>query len=598
MQYIISIVILFAVMLMPEDTNALVNKSHGYAVFSKLKYDRNFKSFDYVNPEAPKGGEMKYHHVGSFDSLNSFILKGNSAPGLLETFDTLMTPAGDEPNSSYGLIAESIEYPKDKKWVIFNLHPEAKWHDGKPITAEDVEFSYNILLEKGSPNYKIAYQDIGKVEVINKRRVKFYIKNPLNPLVVPLIGEGLSILPKHFFVDKDFETYDTKPILGSGPYKVKDYKFNKFIKYERINDYWAKDLPVNKGSHNFDNIIYEMYLDAAVAVEGFKAGDYDFRQENISRIWATSYDIGAVKDGRIKKVNASHSVPANLQNIFMNMRRPDFKDRNFRKALTLAFDFDWMNANLFYGIYKRTESYFENTRFQATGIPEGRELEILEKYKDDLPGEVFTQPFVMPSTGDDLLKNRENLREAKQLLLDAGYTIKNGKMVSPYTKKPVKIEVLYHMPAFERIFGAFKANLERIGITLELRLLDHAQFWKRSKEFNFDLMSFAFVPTYIPGHFERFKWHSDSNIEGGLNFSGVNNKAVDELIEALLKASDEKQLLHNARALDRVLLWNYYSVPQFYSSEYRYLYWNKFGIPEIKPEYSIGLKTWWAKSAE
>jgi microcin C transport system substrate-binding protein len=579
------------------EANALT-KTYGYAVFGKLKYPENFTHYDYVNPNAPKGGVVTLYNIGGYDSLSSFILKGTAAPQLNYTFDTLLVSSSDEPYSTYPLVAESLEYPDDKKWVIFNLRPEAKWHDGKPITAHDVLFSFNILKDKGNPNYKVIFEDVEKAEVINDRKIKFYISNPLNPLVISVIGENLTIIPKHFFADKDFETYHDKPILSSGPYRVKSFAFNKYIEYERVDDYWGKDLPVNRGSYNFQKMQVECYLDTTVAVEAFKAGAYDFREENISRVWATAYDIPAVHKGELIKETAKHNIPAPLQTTFLNIRKPDLQDINFRKALTFAFDFDWMNKHLFYNVYKRTESYFDNSKFKATGIPQDRELQVLLKYKDQLPEELFIQEFKIPTTGANSLRNRENLKQAKQLLLSSGYKIVNNKMISPYTKKAVEVEILYHMPQFERVFNAFKANLEKIGITLVLRQVDHSPFWERSKVFNFDLQTFAFFASLVPGIPEKLKWHSESDVEGGYNFSGVHSKVVDELINNMIKASNEQDLIVYSRALDRVLLWNYYSIPQMYSNEFRYLYWNKFGIPEVKPSYYIGIDTWWAKSAE
>ncbi len=573
-------------------------KSHGYAVFGELKYSKDFPHFEYTNPNAPKGGEMNNYTLGSFDSLNDYVLKGNKAPDLWLTHDTLLYPAADEPYSSYGYIAESIEYPTSKEWVVFNLRPEAKFHDGHPLTSEDVVFTYNILKEKGEPNYKIIYNDVGKAVSIGPHKVKFYINNPKNPLIISLLGESLYILPKHFFENKDFEKYDSEPILGSGPYKIKEFEFNKYITYERVSNYWGKDIPVMRGMFNFDRLRYELYLEPTIAVEAFKGGAYDFREENISRIWSTGYNIPAVKNGKIIKELVSHNIPANLQALFLNMRREAFQDINFRKAMTLAFDFDWMNKQLFYGIFKRTESYFDNSKFKSTGIPTGRELQILNNYRQYLPAHIFTEEFVMPSTGADPIRNRENLRKAKELLIEAGYKLENGKMISPHTNKPVEIEVLYSTAAFEKLLNSYKSNLKKIGITLRLRLVDYAQYQKRAQEFDFDMLTVAFNPLSVPGSNQRQLWHSSADQKGGLNFSGLHNKVVDELIENLVQVEKEEELIAYTKALDRVLLWGYYAIPEMYSSHYRLLYWNKFGIPNTRPKYGIGKEAWWAKSAE
>lgn len=591
----IVMILVFAIELRAEEA---ITKSHGYAIFGNLKYDKNFPHFDYVNPNAPKGGEMNLHTLGGFDSLNDFILKGNKAPELWYTYEALMGSSSDEPYSSYCHLAESIEYPTSKKWVIFNIRPQARWHDGKPITAEDVVFSLNTLKEKGDPNYKIIFQDVEKAVALSPSRVKFYISNPANPLIIPSIGESLYILPKHFFEGKDFEKFDNEPMLGSGPYKISEFKFNKYIVYERVKDYWGKDLPVNKGMYNFDFVRFDSYLDPVVATEAFKSGAYDFREENTSRVWATGYNISAVKSGKIIKETVQHGVAASIQTTFLNMRREDSKDINFREAMSLAFNFDWMNKNLFYGIYKRTESYFDNTHFKAQGLPEGEELKILEKYKNKLPEHIFTKEFVVPFTDADPMKNRNNLRRAKDLLFESGYKLQNGKMISPYTKKPVALEIIYTLPAHERMLSAFRNNLKKIGITLNLRLIDRAQFMDRAQVFDFDMTPVSFNPLSVPGNNQRQIWHSQADIKGGLNFSGLHSDIVDDLIEKLVTASHEDDLIAHAKALDRVLLWGYYSIPQMYSNQYRLLYWNKFGIPAIRPKYGIAREAWWAKSVE
>lgn len=567
---------------------------HGHAIFGELKYKPDFQHFDYANPDAPKGGFVKFYSLGAFDSLNDFVLKGNKAPSLNYTYESLMYPSTDEPYSQYGLIAESIEVPESKTWVAFNLRPQARWHDGNEITAEDVKFTLETLKSKGDPNYKIIYADVSHVEVLNKRKVKFYISAPDNPLIISSIG-GMPILPKHFFVDKEFDKYDDKPILASGPYKIKAYEFGKFIEYERVPDYWAKDLPVMRGLNNFNNVKIDAYLDYQVAVEAFKSGEYDYRDEASSRVWATNYDIEAIKNGRMIKAEWSHKLPANLQATYLNMRDPNLADVKLREALTLAFDFDWMNKALFFGIYTRTISYFDNTKFAAKALPTGKELEILNKFKDQVPPEVFTKEFIMPSTSANPFKNRENLKIALKLLTDAGYKVDKDLLISPHTGKPVMIEVIYHLQQFERLLNAYKDNLAKIGITLNLRFLDHAQYQKRMQTFDFEMTTAAFNSISVPGNNQRQLWHSSADVEGGFNFSGVHNPVVDYLVDHLSNSKTEEDLIAYARALDRVLLWNYYSIPQMHSRQFRFLYWNKFEMPKIKPDYDIGTETWWMK---
>lgn len=567
---------------------------HGHAVFGELKYPKDFKHFDFANPDAPKGGFVKFYSLGAFDSLNEFVLKGNKAPSLGYTYESLMYPSTDEPYSQYCLIAESIEVPESKTWVAFNIRPEARWHDGKEITAEDVKFTLETLKTKGDPNYKIIYGDVSHVEVLDKRKVKFHISAPDNPLIISSIG-GMPLLPKHFFADKDFEKYDDKPILASGPYKIKAYEFGKFIEYEKVQDYWAKDLPIARGLHNFHNIKFDVYLDYQVAVEAFKSGEYDYRDEMVSRVWSTSYDIEPIKDGKIIKAEWSHKQPANLQTTYLNMRNPNLADIKLREALTLAFDFDWMNKALFYGVYTRTTSYFDNSKFAAKGLPEGKELEILNKFKGQVPEEVFTKEFVMPSTNANPFKNRENLKKAFNILTEAGYKIDKNLLISPHTGKPVVVEVIYHLQQFERMLNAYKDNLAKIGITLNLRFLDHAQYQKRMQTFDFEMTTAAFNSVSIPGNNQRQLWHSSADVDGGYNFSGVHNAAVDYLVDHLSNSKTEEDLIAYARALDRVLLWNYYSIPQMHSRKFRFLYWNKFEMPEIKPDYDVGTETWWMK---
>ena len=573
---------------------AEIIESYGHAVFGELKYKKDFKHFEYVDPSAPKRGKVNLYSLGSFDSLNQFLLKGNSAPALSFPFDTLMTSSLDEPYSTYGLVAESIRYPRSKKWVEYTIREEAKWHDGKPITAHDIKFTLETLKEKGNPNYKIVYKDITVDEIKDDKIIRFILASPDNPLLISHIG-GLPILPKHFFKDKDFAKFDTEPILGSGPYKIKEYEFGKYIIYERVDDYWAKDLNVVKGHFNFDEIRYDVYFDTQIAIEAFKGGEYDFRQENISRAFATSYNIDEVMNGEIVKESISHKLPANLQATFINTRKPMLKDVNLRFAMNQAFDFDWMNKALFYDAYKRISIYFENTDFAATGLPSEAELKIMNKFKEFIPPKAFTHEFKHARSKNDPLENRNNLKKVLNILLENGYKIEGNNLISPITNKKIEIEVMYFTPQFERVFNAWKNNLAKIGITLNLRFLDQAQYFKRVQDFDFDIATFAFAPVTIPGDNQIQLWHSKSDIKGGFNFAGIHNPAVDYVLGELKNAKTKEEMITYTRVLDRILLWNYYAIPQLYSDKFRLLYWNKFGIPDIRPEYDIGFLTWWLK---
>lgn len=575
------------------DASAKIHKSHGYSIYSDLKYGPDFTHFEYANPNAPKGGVVKFAQVGTFDSIVADNLKGSKAPGLSYIYDTLLVRNIDELNSYYGIVAESIEYPDDKAWVIFNIRPEARWHDGSPITAEDFAFTLELLREHGNPNYKLTLRDVKSAEVLDTHRIKYNFSDKDDPLLIAVIGE-MPVLQKKFFKDKDFAKFnDIYPT--SGPYKIKEYTFGKTIAYERIKDYWAQDLPVYKGMYNFDLMQFDVYMDDPIAIEAFKAGAYDYREENVSKYWAKAYQGKIFQNGSAKKILMEHKLPAGLQAFFLNMRRQPFDDPALRKAISYAYDFDWINKNLLYSLYKRHKSYFENTEYAASGVPTGRELDILKEYADYLPTEALTEAFIVPETGGTAEGNRANLRVAKQTLLDAGYTIKDGKMVSPVTKAPVEIELIYHFQGFERIFLALKENLEKIGITLKLRLVDYAQYQLRIQKFDFDMVTGAFTPSTFPGRNQQQIWHSSATKNGEYNLAGVKSKAVDELISKIINAKNKEELVLYSKVLDRVLLWNYYAIPQLYSHNFRLVYWDKFGIPDSKPPYGVGSEAWWAK---
>ena len=567
---------------------------YNYAIFSEPKYSKDFKHFEYVNPDAPKGGTLTQGHVGAMDSLNAYTLKGNKAPGLEYIYDTLLVSSFDELSSFYPLLAESFYVSPNKDWVVFNMRKDARWHDNTPITSEDVAFSVKILREKGSPAYQIMLKDVGKVEAIDAHTVKIQMLNTKDPSLLAVIGQ-LPILCSAYFKDHDFLNSDDVPVLTSGPYRIKEYKPNKTIVYERVDDYWGKDLPVNKGYYNFSYLKYEAFLENIIAIEALKGGELDFREENVSKLWAKAYNSKAIKDGRLKKELATHTAPPNLQSIFLNTRRPLMKDIALRKALTECFDFDWMNKYLFHGLYKRIESYYQNTQYSAQGIPSADEIAVLSKFRDQLPNELFTKEFSIPSTDANPIKNRTNLMEAKKMLLAAGYYYSGTKLLTP-SGKPVEMDIIYHFQGFERIFLAYKENLAKIGIKLNLRLLDYTQYQKRLQDFDFDMTVAALAPAIIPGDLELQLWHSSSDVVGGYNFTGIHDEVVDYLIERLRESNTKEQKILYARCLDRVLLWNYYSVPQLYSNNYRLIYWDKFGIPDVRPTYYLGLETWWLKN--
>lgn len=571
-----------------------VTISHGVSFFGDLKYGPNFKHFEYADPNAPKGGSIVFGSEGTFNSLNPFILKGTSADGLTAIYDSLLIASADEPFSEYGLLAESVEIPADKSWIVFNLRPYAKWHDGTPITADDVVFSFNILKTKGHPFYRNYYRDVTKVEKLSKTRVKFIFSTGENRELPLVIGQ-LPILPKAYYKTHRFEDSTLIPPLGSGPYKVTKVNPGKSVTYERVKNYWAKDLPVNVGRNNFDKVVYTYYRDSAVAVEAFKAGEYDLRQENISKTWAMAYNIPAVKNGKIIKEEIDHDRPSGMQGFVFNTRRNKFKDRRVREAVNLAFDFDWENKHIFYGAYTRSESYFANSIYAAEGLPNKQELELLEPWRNEIPPEVFTTPFHTPRS-DGSGYNRANLLKAKALLEEAGWVIKNHQRVNKETGEPLNIEFLISSPSFERVVAPLIRNLSRLGIQSTMRIIDDAQFQKRLEAFDFDVTVFVYSQTLSPGNEQIDYWHSSQvNVHGSQNMAGVSSPAVDNLVEHILHAQTEEDLIAATRALDRVLLYGYYVIPNWHIHTFRVIYWNKFSRPAILPRYALSLDTWWVK---
>ncbi|WP_415901268.1 extracellular solute-binding protein [Neptuniibacter sp. QD29_5] len=574
-----------------------VTSSHGIAMHGDLKYPANFKHFDYVNPDAPKGGKAIQSALGTFDSFNNFIVKGTPADGLGLLYDSLLGKAQDEPFSLYGLVAESLEVPADRSWIIFNIRPEAKFSDGHPITAEDVVFSLETLRSKGAPFYKAYYSDIESVEALNPHRVKFNFRNNLNRELALIVGE-IAILPKHFWKDRDFQKPSLDIPVASGSYTIDSFDAGRSITYKLSPDYWGKDLPVNRGRHNIEFLTYDYYRDNTVAMEAFKAGEYDFRQENSSKRWATSYTGSAVDSGKIIVKELGHENPTGMQAFVLNTRRPQFKDPRVRQALALAFDFEWTNRNIFYNAYTRTHSFFSNSEMAATSLPTEKEIEILEPIRDQIPTEVFTQVYRAPETSGNGRIYTE-LRQAKRLLQQAGWIFKQGKLVHKETGEPLKIEMLLYSPAFERVVAPFIRNLERLGIHSSIRLVDVSQYISRLRKYDFDVVVSGFGQSSSPGNEQRDYWHSSgADVEGSRNLIGIKNPAVDYLVDQLIQSPDREQLVLRTRALDRVLQWNHYVIPQYHINKYRVAYWDKFEMPSTRPKYNLGFDTWWIKPSE
>ncbi len=574
-------------------------RTHGIAMHGDLKYPAGFRNFDYVNPAAPKGGNVRLSALGGYDSFNGFIIKGRSAIRLGLIYDSLMVSSADEPFSKYCLLCESIEVPEDRSWVTFTLREQARWHDGKPITADDLIWTFNTLLEKGTPGFRFYYASVKSVEKIGPRTVKFTFVRGENRELPLILGE-LPVLPKHYWESRDFGKSTLDPPLGSGPYKIESFEPGRSITYARVADYWGANLPVNVGANNFDRIRYDYYRDATVAVEAFKAGATDYRDENSSRHWATSYNIPARRDGRMTKEMLKHGRSAGMQGFVFNMRRPIFEDRLVRRALAYTFDFEWSNKTLFYDQYTRTRSFFQNSELAATGVPRGRELEILKKYRDRLPPELFATEYRPPTT-DGSGNNRANLKAALELLKRAGWDIDpdKRKLVNKETGEVMRFEVLLVSPLFERVVLPMKKNLARLGIDITVRTVDSSQYTERIRKFDFDMIVATWGQSLSPGNEQRSFWSSSSaDVPGSRNLAGIKDKVVDELVELLIAAPTRRDLVQRTRALDRVLQWKHIVIPQLHIAVDRVIYWNKFSRPSVIPLMGSSFFTWWVDPAK
>ncbi len=570
--------------------------AHGFAMHGDLKYGPDFAHFDYVDPDAAKGGTVRQEGIGSFDNLNPYILKGESAAGLGGLFESLMTASADEAFSQYGLIAESVTVPEDRSWVAFTIRPEARWHDGQPITPEDVVFSFDTLRDKGHPFYRYYYQDVVKAEVVDDRTVKFTFADGVNRELPLIVGE-MPVLAKHYWESRTFDATTLEPPLGSGPYRIASIDPGRSISYERVADYWGADLPVNRGRNNFDVIRYDYYRDLDVARQAFKAHQTDLRAENVAKEWATGYEGPALDAGLIVKDLIETVAPQGMQGFVFNQRRAKFQDRRVRQALTLAFDFEWANTNLFYGAYTRTDSYFVPSELAATGEPSAAELVLLEPFRSSLPPEVFGPAYQAPAS-DGSGSDRNRLREALALLAEAGWTIQDGKLKDA-DGQPVTIEFLIDQPAFERVTAAYIKNLGKLGIETTIRQVDPAQYEKRQETFDFDVIVNRWGQAPSPGNEQRDMWTSEAaDTNGSQNYAGIKDPAVDALVDALIRAEDRAALVTACQALDRVLTWGHYVVPHWYLGATRLAYWDMFGRPAVDPAYGLDLAAWWVDAAK
>ncbi len=576
--------------------------SHGISAFGDLKYSADFTHWDYVNPNAPKGGTFSARGTGAsgtFDSLNAFILKGEPAQGLGLLYDSLLIGSADEADSAYGLVAETLEYPEDRSWVIFNMRPEATFADGAPITADDVVFSFNILVEKGHPAYRIRYADFDTVEALGPHRVKFTFKDGVPTRDLPATAGGISILPRHYYDNVDFAESTMTPPVGSGAYVVADAQPGRSITYCRNPDYWGQALAVNVGTYNFECIIYEYFADRTAAFEALKSGEYLFHEEYYSKIWATEYNFPSLERGWVIREEITDGRPSGTQGYWINLRREKFADPRVREALGKLFNFEWSNETLFYGIYQRTDSFWENSPMQAEGVPDGEELAVLEPFRDQLPETVFSQePFTPPVYRPTRL-DRKALREAKALMADAGYSLIDG-LYHDAEGKRLTIELIDDSPAFERINTPFVDNLRKAGFDAKYIQVDSAQMEQRQEDFDYDITPGRLVMSLSPGlELRQLLGSAGAAEKGTLNLSGLADPVVDALIEKIIEAPDRPTVEARVRALDRVLRSKHIWIPQWYGGTHKLAYWDIFGRPEIKPPYSRAvMATWWIDQAK
>lgn len=574
------------------NAHAATVTSHGIALHGNPKYPAGFKAFAYANPAAPKGGDVRLEATGTFDSLNPFINKGVAAEGIFNIYDTLTVKSDDEAFSEYGLLAEKIERdPADKSWIIFHLNPAARFSDGKPVTADDVVFTFNLIRKDGDPQYRAYYADVVKVDALDSRRVKFSFRDGRNPELQMIVGQ-LQILPKHYWEKREFNKTGLDIPVGSGPYVIDRIDNGRSISYRRNSAYWGANLPVNSGRNNFDRITYLYYRDRTVSLEGFKAGQFDVRNEFKAKTWAADYNFPAVRAGYVKKLMLPNENPSGMQGFIFNLRRPLFQDARVREALGYAYDFEWANKTMFYGAYTRTKSYFDNSELAARGTPSKEELDILAPFRKQLPPAVFG-PVQEPPRTDGSGNIRANLMKAQQLLASAGWQVRNGKLTDR-NGRPFTFELLNQQPEMERVILPLAQNLKRLGIEMKIRTVDTTQYIERLRKFDFDMTIDRKPQSLSPGNEQRGFWTSAyADQPGSHNLAGIRNPVVDALVDQIISAPNREQLVYRTRALDRVLLAGFYVIPQYHIGADRLAYWDFFQRPAVKPKYSSGFDTWW-----
>lgn len=558
------------------------------------RYQEGFTHFEYANPDAPKGGSITLSALGTFDSFNRYAQRGDAAEGSELLYDSLMIGSNDEIDVLYPLIAHKIEYAKDFTWIIFHIDKRAAFQDKKPITAHDVVFSFNKFMTQGVPFFKTQYKNVQKAEALDDHRAKFTLKAHELRLLHALAG--LAILPEHYWKNKDFSQPTTDVPLGSSGFTIDSFKMGQYVVIKRLKDYWAKDLPVNKGRNNFDFIRYDYYKDAIVMLEAFKAGEFDFRHENVAKQWATLYTGNKFDKKEIIKEEIPHEIPQPMQALVFNVQKEIFKDVRVREALGMVMDFEWMNKTLFYDQYSRVRSFFQNTEYEARGLPSEEEIKVLAPVKDKVPQRVYTEAYQPPKT-DGSGNIRNQMRKAIALLKTAGWELSDRKMIQTATGKPMEFELLLYSPSLERIAIPYQNNLKKMGITMHVRRVDTTQYVNRLRNRDFEMVSGGYNANAFPSSHLKVVWHSEY-IDSTWNTAGVADPAIDYLTQKIDQNQTNKEaLLSYGRALDRVLQFNFFVIPQWYLSKFRIAYWNKFDRPAIRPRYDIGfIDTWWIKT--
>jgi microcin C transport system substrate-binding protein len=582
------------------------NWRHGLSLFGDMKYPAGFKQFDYVNAAAPKGGTVRETAIGTYDNFNIVVagIKGALATGTTLIYETLLVSSLDEVSTEYGLLAEAVSHPDDFSSAAYRLRAEAKWHDGKPVTPEDAIFSF-YAFKKHSPQFAAYNRHVVKLEKTGEREITFTFDAPGNRELPQIVGQ-LFVLPQHWWegTDKngnkrDIGTVMLEPPLGCGAYHIKDFSPGRNVVYARVKDYWGRDLNVNIGRNNFDELRFEYFRDTTVALEAFKADTIDWRTENSAKNWATAYDFPAVNEKRVIKEEFPVNNQGGMQAFAFNTRRPKFQDPRVRLAFNFAFDFEEMNKQIFFGQYKRIASYFEGTELASSGVPAGRELEILETVRDKVPPELFAKAYSNPAGGNPQAV-RDNLREALRLFKEAGYEVRNGKLVDGKNGEPYTVEFLADEPSFERVFLFYKPSLDRLGVTVTVRTVDDAQYQNRLRSWDFDIITNSWSESLSPGNEQRGYWGSQAADQpGSYNLIGIKNPAVDAMIDQVIFAKSRDDLVAATHALDRVLLWNHYVVPQWTYGKARTARWDRFGHPDPMPKYgAAGFPTVWWWDAE